>query len=50
MKDKDKHNLKLVLSHCQLMESHVRYSWFSLGRYQKRCFELKHYIEKILNE
>ncbi len=47
MNDRDKHNLKLLLSHCRLMESHVKYfgddidEYMSNEHYQAACgFEL----------
>lgn len=42
MNDKDKHNLELLLSHCQLMESHVKYFGDDIDEYMNKNITRQH--------
>lgn len=60
MNDKDRNNLKLLLMHCQLLESHVEYFgddvevYMNNEHYQAACgfelLEIGEYINRLSNE
>ena len=60
MNDKDRKNLKLLLSHCELMESHVEYfgdskeEYMGNEHYQAACgfeiLEIGEYINRLSDE
>ncbi len=60
MNDKDKHNLELLLSHCKLLESHVKYfgddidEYMTNEHYQAACgfelLEIGEYINRLSDE